>query len=257
MKVFARGQMVPSATSGFGFILVAGHLANDANAAVLFTDSTYPGNSTSGLGPPGVNVANFNSPFAIADFGANIGLEWRVVSLGVRARYAGTELERGGSVVTLEEPDHQALGNGRGYTDLQAYDKAYAQAVDREWVSTTHQPVTTADFNFTRNSLVNAGNHYLCIAVQAPFTGGVPSTQPWEFEVYLNIECIGPLARMKIPAQVDRTGAETVIAAVAHYASSTLGRMSRTMDPATVLANVYRAYRMTTNATPTQRMLRY
>ncbi len=257
MKVFARGQMVPSATSGFGFILVAGYLPYDANAAVLYTDSTYVGNSTSGLGPPGVNVANFNSPFAVSDFGTNGTIEWRVVSLGVRARYAGTELERGGSVLTLEEPDHQALGNGRSYSDLQAYDKAYTQAVDREWVGVTHQPVAVADFNFVRQELVNGGQHYLCVAVQAPFTGGVPSTQPWDFEVYMNIECIGPLARMKIPAQVDRNGAESVIAAVAHYASSTLARLSRNMDPAQVLATVYRAYRATSASTPSQRMLRY
>lgn len=106
-------------TAGFGHVLIAPSIANDV-PSLYYTGSAYTGNGstpfTTGTGTVGlVNLNVTTLPFSQADVFSSATVTsrpiatGRIVSYGLRWRYIGTELNRGGLTTAYSEPNHRTV----------------------------------------------------------------------------------------------------------------------------------------------------
>lgn len=237
LKLWARGSLQCSTVTNFGFLLLGTNVANNEGVTtahpVLFTSSTYTGVTlVDDAATTGVNSINFNSPFAVNDFGTTgISLAVRIVSWGGRVRYTGTELNRGGTIYCLEEPNHSDLDN-YNIEQMLKYQRCQAQQVDREWHSVTYQPVLPREFEYSIDKYANHEHfHPMAIAIQCPEgTAGV-----FEFEVFMNVEAIGNITTARQPGMAARGMTERVISALSSVSSAVLDTMLKRTNPVAVV----------------------
>jgi len=202
VTVFAKGTFA-TGTGQRGFVAMnpAGMLASNVDA-VYASVATYAGTTISQAAP---NVGyGSNSPYIAADFGGTVpdgDLQWRIVAAGLRARYVGTELERGGRLFSLSEPDHQNLV-GSDQSDLQAYDSCKDDAVTRAWRSALWAPARESDFHYSSTAPASLGSCPMGIIATAPTT----TSQTYQWEAWVHAEFIGAKARGKRVRQVDPLG---------------------------------------------------
>lgn len=219
IKIFTRGVMA-AGTNGFGYIVMANNPANDGAAAtpasaVYYSLTTYAGSTVSTNSvTTGVSATNSNSDYTTAALTA-AGVGSRMVSMGVRIRYKGTELNRGGRILSLEEPDHGTL-NGASATTFLAYEKCHQHAVlssEKDWVTVCHTgPVSPAEYDFLSYSSAAAypsfNTYYLGLLVEST------ASNLFDFECYWNYEIIGPTIRGKVFNESDDVGTQVVLATV-------------------------------------------
>ncbi len=192
MKLWVKGTMT-TGTQGFGF--VAGTMSWAADSSnVYVTDATYAGQVVTDTAA-GVTGMFPNSPYAASLFSATNpgGVCGRAVAGGIRVRYIGTELNRGGQILALEHPDHNSMVN-MTLPDMLAFPEAHLEAVDRSWHTVHWTHVWPGEETFTNTTEPAVGpvethNRYpiMAIAVQAP--SGVQGL--FEFESYTLVEFIG------------------------------------------------------------------
>jgi len=213
VRSFCRGTMAVG-TGGFGYVLANGRgMKNDVHGA-YFSSSAFTGITMAAAGT-GVNGADANADTGSGDFSANT-TQGRLVSFGVRVRYRGTELNRGGRYLTLEEPDH---GNMADYaaSDLLAEEKCNEHAVGSDWVQVCLSgPVAPADYDFTTCTDINVANNYLAVAVES--TPG----NLFDFEVFWNYELVGAPVRGKTYSEADDAGVGAVIGTIRSHNNSGL-----------------------------------
>ncbi len=236
-KVFARGTLTTSSTTAFGFLLVqpfnlAATTSTAAQRPIRYTDSTYAGavlqtDSTA----VGVLELDSNSPFATT--GAD-SISARLVSAGIRVRYAGTELNCGGTIVCLEDPEHYNMDE-LGQSDLLAHEQSRSYSVEMgKWSNVTFKPRSTNELQFynidmkpdseaqnmtarSTNAETGVGTPWcLAIAIVSAVV-----TQPFYFEVYGNFEFIGENVRGKSRTMLDARGATAVREAASEVPSAT------------------------------------
>lgn len=194
-KCWVKGTM----SSGIGstaFISVHPQIANDTTIAnsrsVIWSNSNWaparsPTIAERTLSTAGIDTANFNSPFTYSQFNTGSGaVEWRPVSIGVRVRYSGTELNRGGTIYAIEEPDHMDLNN-EGVAGLMAYPKCYRAHVTREWTTCNWLPKRATEVEYTALSYYKNLSFPLMIMIVAP----TADPASYDFEVVMNYEAIG------------------------------------------------------------------
>jgi len=250
-------------TGGFGFVIVAPCLANNAGLGCAFyTNSTYSGTSvlatSSSIGTT-VNSSYLNTPWAATNFVSSFtsqppAISGRIVSAGLSLCYTGSELNLGGEVFALVEPNHGNL-NGFTQTGLLAYKEAKIIDVTSErrcsWITTSgidsnevQYPNSTDAgispfiyYPFSQNqildtSISNTGGAPLCFQV----TGTLGNT--YRFEYVQHTEFIGANASpMATPTHSDARGFEMVNTAanripqmsVANKSASTLTLMSHAL----------------------------
>lgn len=126
----------------------------------------------------------------------------RVVSSGLRIRYIGTELNRGGQVIALLDPSHDDLG-GRSIADFLAERESKKFAVEREWITVLYKPFLREELDFTNSQ---PAPFIMGFIVQAP----VGVTAAFEFEFYTNLEYEGKIVRSKTPSHADPVGFSAV-----------------------------------------------
>lgn len=204
MRVFVRSVFTTGAL-GFGFVVIRGSAANDVNVC-RHSEATYTGGviATSGLG---VTPLTNNSDYTSAEFGATQDLlKMRIVSLGLRVRYIGPELNRSGQMVLLEEPNHNSL-DGLSFGDLASYQSAKIVPVDRQWHSVLYSPKLLEEVEYTRGHCPASCLDNIVVAVQ-----GVDPTLAlsFEYQYYVNFEIIGVNARGKTPSHSDPSGFSAV-----------------------------------------------
>lgn len=189
-------------TASTGFVLVVPEvLAASDVYGVSYTGSTYAGSTLVQTGT-GVVQKYSNSPFLDANFSAGdvIG---RVVACGVRVRYAGTELERGGIILSICHPDHSSLDTSSS-SDLEAFSTVHAEPVNRKWHECVWYPIDATEVAYKD---LTTGSACMGIMVTAP------STDPllFEFEVYLRFEAIGSATRGHTSMAGDVVGGSAVL----------------------------------------------
>jgi len=151
----------------------------------------------------GSNVPQYsNSPYVLANFGQN-GLQGRVVSAGLRIRYIGTELNRGGEIVGLQHPSHSGL-NGYTVPLMNAYKETARLPVIRPWTTLLYRPVETTDLNFNIG-LAPAGQQFFMGFIINSATS-VASPASYENEFFSNLELQGAAVQNKKPSHVDVVG---------------------------------------------------
>lgn len=199
-KIFVRGSVVIG-TAGFGWMVSRPIPSND-NGSVHATNDTYAGTaSTTMVNGATTDQFNSNSPYASTDFSDDT-VAFRVVAHGLRARWGGTELDRGGKVVCFEEPEHLDLINGTSnYSQqlIESFDRAKSvRWSDGGWHGVTYQPVQPAEIHY--HTTVNTGNaHHWMLAIC--FTGKPGSII--DFESTTHLEFIGRAVRGKTPTPYD------------------------------------------------------
>lgn len=119
VTTFAKGVFNTNA-AGLGFIQVAPMrgIASDGNLGNV-TSNLYAGTTFPAFGTAFTALLNTNSPYTLADFDVadDTCLSARVVSAGIRIRFVGTELNKGGRVYGLDSEGHFSL-IGRDLTSV-------------------------------------------------------------------------------------------------------------------------------------------
>jgi hypothetical protein len=179
LKCFSRGTTVVG-TAGYGQLFVVPlNLANDVTLG-YGSQASWAGAALASSGT-GVTTLFRNGPYPVADLG-NDGVQMRVVSCGIRLRYTGTELNKGGTIYTLEHPNHGSLA-GMNEIAIAAYPTARTYPVTRSWISVTYAPVRAIELEY-RTGAATASAFLAMLIVSEP-------GNTFEFEVYQNFEATG------------------------------------------------------------------
>jgi len=213
VRTFAKGVM-NTGTLGFGFVLLSPErMAANDTAPVYFSDATYAGSTVNTPPAVGVVIGASNSDYVLAQFGTTATLaQFRVVSSGLRVRYVGTNLNRGGQMIALQEPTHDDL-LGYSLTALDAQDQSVRFKVNEKWTYLTYRPVFDSETLFSADPVLGGVRaRYLVIAVQAPT--GVSGAFEWE--AFTNFEFTGQ------SVDVIETREKTFLQEVETYASQGL-----------------------------------
>lgn len=222
-RTFIRGGFEAQTSNGHAWIMAT------PRVGVVNDVSSVSGSLTTGTNISWFNTsvgadrffATTNSEYTTAQVGTGENqLEYRVVSSGLRIRYTGTELNRGGIVVGIQDPNHNSLQD-RLLTSVDAEEVSRRFNVKRDWITILYSPVNNGDLNF--HSTLPAGPPelwYLGFAIQAP--AGTPST--YEFEFYSCYEAFGKNIRAMTPSPVDAAGFAAV------HSASSLGSALRPTD---------------------------
>lgn len=198
-RVFARG-IVDVGTNGLGWIMARATPVNDGTCAV-YTDANYAGSTAAQLDSDafGTVFVNHNSPFAAARL-ADRTLQARLVAFGIRVRYIGKEVDRGGTITAFQDPAHETLNqNGHSYNQIRGYDRAVTVANKRQWVAATYVPIDYFTAERWHDSVLDGATANFCLALLIADTPGLR----YEYEYFAHFEYIGHNVRAKTVNQVD------------------------------------------------------
>jgi len=187
IKAWCKG-IFATGTGQVGYVGAApwNSLTQDGNAAVFYTTGSYGGTglATSGAGVVG---ASPNTPYLSADF-SGTNLKARVVASGLRFRYVGTELNKAGKVVVLEEPTHADM-TGFGPNTIYGYANATSYPVDRNWRSITYTPVRPEEVAYQTNVTSPPAGVWTMVAYAWSPDPSVKLS--FEFEYWCHLEYLG------------------------------------------------------------------
>ncbi len=225
VKTFVRGSF-SSGTTGFGYIVVqpSDMVVNDSPPVGFTTSSSVMTSATTGGAATGTsNSGNCNSLYASSSFGSSTGnLSWKLVACTLYLKYAGTELNRGGDMILVEEPNHRSL-LGYSYNTVMSleYAKRVPMSGDR-WVSVSYTP------NDVSNASAPAapGNETVFLSVNPTTVGTVylgayvntaGAAQPIDYECYCWFEAVGATARGATSSYEDPIGFAAISGATEQF----------------------------------------
>jgi hypothetical protein len=213
-RSFVRGTFTVPSGSPPGWI-IADPLSAAANdlTCLTYTLSTFPGNRIDAFTGTGIANATSNSEYTVAQINTPgpTSIQVRVVSAGLRIRYSDTELNRGGSVLALQQPQHQNLAgfplsatSGYSITDMESFSETVRFPVTRKWMSIPYKPVfgSELDFQDTIPAAPNANTSFMGFMIQ----GDAAAATTYDFEFYVNHDLTGATVRGKQPSAVDFVG---------------------------------------------------
>lgn len=206
-RVWAKGTL-STGSQDIGFIWQDPQLGINNNVeSVFFTTNSFAGNSFEISDAVNVLGAMTNSDYDSSMIGT-AGITYRVVASGIRARYIGTELNRGGQLIALSDTNHNSLLN-RTIQACDAEINSKRFPVNREWTTVTSRPVRDADDDFGVNPaaipITTSLSWYNGIIIQGP---GV--TADFEWESYTVYEAQGQNVRGMSPSHTDPVGYNAV-----------------------------------------------
>lgn len=217
--MFARGTFNVG-SAGMGFVCINPFLcarktsSGDIAKGIRFSTGGY-GGSTIEIDSTvvGIGTAETNSDYTEA---GTLGVSYRVVSCGLRVSYAGSELNRAGTMTGIETPDH---GNLHGSTEasLLQFDHSRLDPTTRAWHTVVYSPKFPLELTYMPTSFVpdvtvqtakapmgfNLAGNPFCMGF---IVSGTPANTAYKFEVALNCEFIGELVRGKSDSKADPIG---------------------------------------------------
>lgn len=244
--------------NGMGFLAVSPCLANDAGV-VYYSEATYGQNSIqidpSATGQTSRNMTSLpwdGDLLVDGTASAPSSVRGRIIATGVRVRYIGTELERGGRLVTYVSPSHSNL-NGASFDRLASRAEAVRLPVSREWVEMTIFANTTDELEYpghlygavgqseyiravypcSNNETLNAagGSSTFKGAVPLAFIfTGTPGNQ-FEYEIITHCEYVGASTSSFVtPSHCDIEGMSKVQNAASQCGMARGGTSDRTAE---------------------------
>jgi hypothetical protein len=232
-RVFARGSFntcTAGAKSGFGFICLnpfrfANNTPSTALSGLRFSSPAYLFDTINNDG----GVANISVLASNADYSNSFTntVSYRLISAGIRARFSGTNLNRGGRMFGLEDPMHNNL-HGLNSGTMQSHDGCRSVSFpENDWFNVVYSPKyplesayidIASEPNFqtmAQTPIAGAGQTSAAI----PFCLGIivetaAATQLITFEAYGNYEYIGDGVRGKTPSESDPLGHASVMNAM-------------------------------------------
>lgn len=222
-KVFARGQFF-TGTTGVGFVSAAAVGSNDGLCARFTTATSVGTTATAANAFTNLSSGLTNSRYAQAAYGTTpTTCQGRLVAMSLYVRYAGTELNKGGDIVLLEEPNHQDIG-AYSYNTALAQDGAKRLKVGNDWVHVNFSPNNYSELAYVANSgqFIQAGGAGIlgCFVLAA-----AGNAQPFDYEIFLHFETSGSICRAASASFNDEIGANVVMGACTMFQQldSTLG----------------------------------
>lgn len=198
----------PLATSTFGFVSLCPPVFMQGDLYGLNrTSAGFLGSVVTAYGAVGVQRYQSDSQWTSGEFGANTS-QARIVACGLRIRYTGTELNRGGRICGVVSPTHGDL-TGMDIATAQAYKDVHTSAVDRNWHTIRYTPMRSSETDFTTPSTTIAP--YMAFMVDAPTAG---TSLPFEYEAFLHYEVVGGEAQFEKPDPPDVVGGTTAMGVV-------------------------------------------
>lgn len=241
-KSFARTQFTFAiGTSKCGFVAVAPCLSNNG-VAIYRSGSGYSSTDKINCSDVAVTSSSFsalpydNSYFLDGSGIVNSSVTGRVVSCGLRIRYDGTELNKGGTVYGLVMPDHGNIDQmttalmtsyresfnvpvRRGWVDLAAsavdqHECEYPDAADFVTLGSGNLETLSMTFPFSQNTAINGTN----LGVGAPIMGFIVTGldgNTFIGEVIINVEYVGRVCNpQSTRSHSDQVGLSQVMDAV-------------------------------------------
>jgi len=206
VRVWSKGSFA-TGTGSYGWI-VSDPSWNVANTNGVFaTDATYAGVAATGINlvaGAGITAFQSNSDYVVAQIGTQL-VQYKVVAHGLRIRYTGTELNRGGTIVAFSDPSHNSL-QARTYANFQAELTSRQFPFGREWINVLYKPVVTSDLNTTGlfptfTPATNDPTFYNGFFINSAVAGS-----PFEFECYTLFEFEGAPVRGQTASHADPAG---------------------------------------------------
>lgn len=199
------------AAAGYAAITIdpAAMVANNvtcgyASLSTYATDA-FPGAVGSGATACAALVSN--SALSSASIGATQN-QVRIVACGLRVRYIGTEMHRGGRVVGMIEPEHSSVV---GYTmsDALAYSAVHSGPASFDWTEVVWTPINNTEVTYvtTTSSALSMG----FLISNVGLTGILPL---YEYEAYCHYEFVGPDASPTSNFLVDPVGGMLALGAL-------------------------------------------
>jgi len=210
-RFFARGSF-STGTTGIGYIgaLVAGDY--QTGSLIFSTPTTVMTPSTNAASATNNSSAVTNSPYDLSIFGTGAQqLSWRPVGAALYVRYAGTELNRGGDMLLMEEPNHSD-GMAYSYNTALSIDGVKRIPIDGDWHHVCVTPNTVGDTNWSTSS-----NYYGGRPLMVFINSAAGNAQPYEFEFYVWGEFLGTPARAVSASYNDVVGFDCVQGAANMY----------------------------------------
>lgn len=197
LRVVQRGMLTSPGTGAGAY---TGFLMFDVRNGICrdFTTVAYSGATYASDGFPltyamtGVNETGMNqSPYSNADFsdsGAG-NMQYRPVAAGIRVRYAGTELERGGVTIPFRHPQNREI-TGYSTANVLSFQEVRRLPCNRAWHGIMYIPVNSGDYEYgvgvgAQPEPGVAGSIGILLK-----SGGVNATN-WEWEVVAYYEVVG------------------------------------------------------------------
>jgi hypothetical protein len=194
-------------------------MACNSHTSVQASSAGYaqlPGFITGGLGP-----YTSSSPYANSAFLANTvgGLQYRLVSAGLRVTYTGTELARGGLYLPVclggSALDNLSLATVLGLQNVQP------MRITESPVSVVWCPCDPSDYDYA-NSPATDGMNCMGVIINGP------AGNTFEYEVVANFEIFGLTAQTSTAIAPDTDAAAAIVGAVG--ARNTGGQNAPMMD---------------------------
>lgn len=210
------GSTSTAAGAGFGFVSFKPFNMAFNNCAttyypVLVSGATYGSTSgTDSSGVAGVTYVNSNSPYTTTSTQL-----FRVICAGLRIRYRGTQLNRGGSIYPLIVRDHKSWVTMSVNTiaGCQADPKVHALPVKNDWTQIVSVPMEEEEFEWYGYGGIgypNFANPCMVFLLQG-VDGSTACT--FEYEAYTHFEVMGDGVTY-MPRFVDPAGAAAVFNAI-------------------------------------------
>jgi len=192
VKSWSRGTF-STGTTGIGFVTVTAQAFSDVAAGISSTATSVATAATTIAATTNtVSLANSNSCFAVTQVGATVGLmNWRPVGCTLYVKYAGTQNNKGGDMILLEEPQH-ASTNAYTYNSALGVDGAKRVDVSDKWQSISWCPGNNQGVDETVFSFSSSTNANRTLAI---FVNSAGAPQPFDYEIYWWTEFAGALAR--------------------------------------------------------------
>lgn len=227
-SILTRGSF-STGTQGLGYILVAPNANGSDSTIAAISSPTFAGSTTlaSGAGVTAVSPAQF--PWT-----SGAARAIRLVSMGVRIRYSGTELQRGGTIYAVSAASEDDALENNSIINLAARNTCMTFPVKRRWTQAGYRVgATNANTSNHPGYMYHQGNYDLIastanakmvIAVQVP---DITTSKTFDWEIIGYYEAV-PYGGAGLPvvsrSHADTTGYSWVRDFAGSIASSEIGQ---------------------------------
>lgn len=253
--------VVSTGTAGIGYVAFAPTLANDY-AAVAYTTSAFTGTSVSTTAGTGVSVALLDKiPFTytqLTDLQQANSVAGRIISMGVKINYIGTELNKGGVYYSYVSPSREMVSAATVDT-LGAYIQTALRPIDRRELTALVTPTNRHEVDYSNEDQTDTdlviypySNSNSGSTTSVPAVGVImfqsTSGNTFEVQIVQHMEFIGRGAQPFLTeTRSDVVGFEEVLSAVGNMNSS-LSMGDPNVKPTAMLRSILQ--RRGTNLSP-------
>jgi hypothetical protein len=188
----ARGTFA-AGSGGLGFVVVTPLINSGASPAICTSQSAFAGTSVDVTAANTTQINLTQIPYTAGQLANMVG---RTVASGLRVRYVGTELARGGTLIVARLPINSTF-QGKSFADLMSTNSIQTIPVTKTWATVTFVPSGDSDYEYNSNAngIVAADSGLQCRlgCLVSGSTGG--NTFEWEFVVHKEYYSTNPAAQ--------------------------------------------------------------